>query len=255
MWQQAQDFKDECDELNDFLKTIPDDQWSTPTPFKNWTINHVVAHLHGTDIVATMAINEPQAFIELRDGKRQRDAINVKGHRLLDAWCQGYRRLCDALNTTSPNDRVLWFGPDMSARSFATARQMETWAHGQDIYDLLEVKRAPQDRLRNVAHIGVITFGWTFVNRKMKVPTPQPHVRLTAPSGDIWTWNEVRKNHLVEGSAVEFCHVVTQGRHIDDTTLRVVGDSAKQWMPIAQCFAGPPEDPPAPGVRTFISID
>jgi len=35
--------------------------------------------------------------------------------------------------------RVKWIGVDMSARSCLTARLMETWAHGQEIYDILGV--------------------------------------------------------------------------------------------------------------------
>jgi hypothetical protein len=31
--------------------------------------------------------------------------------------------------------------------------------------------------------------------------------------------------------------------------LRVTGAVATDWMAIVQCFAGPPEDPPAPGTR------
>ena len=30
-----------------------------------------------------------------------------------------------------------WYGPSMSARSFVTARLMETWAHGMDVADAL----------------------------------------------------------------------------------------------------------------------
>ena len=36
---------------------------------------------------------------------------------------------------------------------------------------------------------------------------------------------------------------------IQDTDLEVHGKIAKEWMSIAQCFAGPPEDPPKPGKR------
>ena len=76
-----------------------------------------------------------------------------------------------------------------------------------------------------------------------------PYVKLTAPSGEVWEWNDPSTTNFVEGSATEFCQVVTQTRNIADTRLRVVGETAKRWMAIAQCFAGPPEEPPAPGSR------
>jgi len=126
---------------------------------------------------------------------------------------------------------------------------METWAHGQEVYDLMKVPRVPTDRIKSIAVIGVKTFGWTFMNRGLDVPGPAPHVRLVAPSGELWEWNEANGNDAVRGSAVDFCHVVTQGRNIEDTELEVVGDVATRWMAIAQCFAGGPADPPKPGTR------
>jgi uncharacterized protein (TIGR03084 family) len=74
-------------------------------------------------------------------------------------------------------------------------------------------------------------------------------VRLTAPSGAVWEWNVPTADNSVAGPALDFCQVVTQVRNIADTTLTVAGDAARQWMRLAQCFAGPPEDPPGPGIR------
>jgi uncharacterized protein (TIGR03084 family) len=137
----------------------------------------------------------------------------------------------------------------MGVQMFTTARYMETWAHGQEIYDLVGASRTPTDRIKNIATIGVKTFGWTFVNRKLPVPGPPPYVRLVAPSGEIWEWNEPSEVEYVRGDAVDFCHAVTQGRNVADTGLQVTGPIATQWMSIAQCFAGGPVDPPKPGTR------
>jgi uncharacterized protein (TIGR03084 family) len=145
--------------------------------------------------------------------------------------------------------RLTWFGPDMGVRMFTTARQMETWAHGQAIFDVMGATRQPSARLRNIAEIGVRTYGWTFANRGLPVPGSVPHVRLTGPSGIVWTWNEPDHGNSVEGLAMEFCQVVTQVRNVADTGLTVAGEPARAWMSLAQCFAGPPEAPPAPGTR------
>ena len=110
-------------------------------------------------------------------------------------------------------------------------------------------ERSASDRIKNVAVIGINTFGWTFANRGLSAPAVRPYVRLTAPSGATWEWNQPDQKNLVEGDAVEFCQVVTQTRNIADTTLKVVGESANAWMSVAQCFAGPPENPPAAGTR------
>ena len=81
------------------------------------------------------------------------------------------------------------------------------------------------------------------------MPAQPPALRLTAPSGAVWTYNDPLADSRIEGSATEFCQVVTQVRHVADTQLKVQGDVATRWMSMAQCFAGPPHDPPAPGTR------
>jgi len=73
-------------------------------------------------------------------------------------------------------------------------------------------------------------------------------VELTAPSGVLWTWNEP-SDERVSGSATEFCQVVTQTRNVADTKLEVTGAVAREWMSMAQCFAGAAREPPPPGTR------
>ena len=61
--------------------------------------------------------------------------------------------------------------------------------------------------------------------------------------------NDESYTDLIEGNAEDFCQVVTQVRNIMDVNLNVIGEIANEWMSIAQCFAGPPEQPPKPGTR------
>ncbi len=262
MLSQAVDFRAEADELYRLLQTLAEDDWNRPTLFKNWTINDVVQHLHVGDLMATASLAGPAVFAAFLADTQARLAQgltkvqdariqlgDLTGKRLGAQWYATMATLCDQLAAMPPETRLKWVGPDMGVRMFATARQMETWAHGQEIFDLLGVARAPTDRLRNIAEIGVRTFGWTFVNRGLPLPGAAPYVRLTSPSGAIWEWNEPAADNRVEGSALEFCQVVTQVRNLADTALAVTGAPAQAWMQIAQCFAGPPETPPAPGSR------
>src|SRR5262249_6916289 len=115
--------------------------------------------------------------------------------------------------------------------------------------DLLGETRNDTDRIKNIVVLGINTFAWTFTNRRMAAPERLPYVRLNAPSAAVWEWGELDQANVVEGSAVEFCQVVTQVRNIADTRLCMVGPTATAWMSIAQCFAGPPENPPLPGTR------
>jgi uncharacterized protein (TIGR03084 family) len=256
------DLRVEGDELYTLLHDMDTGFWTQHSTFKDWTIWDVVAHLHFSDHMALTTLRSGEDFKALlRDigssgsAKRytntwlSRDGHSINGPDLLERWRTMFLELCDALAAADPEQRFLWAGPGMKARMFATARQMETWAHGWEVYDLMNKPRTHSDRIRNIATIGVRTFGWTFTNRKLPVPEPTPYVRLHAPSGATWEWGEANNGHSVMGDAVEFCQVVTQVRNIADTQLQVSGDNAVAWMAIAQCFAGPPEEPPAPGSR------
>ncbi|MBT5107873.1 MAG: TIGR03084 family protein [Rhodospirillaceae bacterium] len=265
MQQQAADLRAEGDELYGFLETLTAADWARNTPFKNWTVNDVVGHLHLGDWMVVMTMTDPERYLEIRDARAAARARGAgatdsmeglgpdiqQGPALLAQWRDHYLKMCDAFAAADPKHRVKWSGPDMGVRMAATARQMETWAHGQEVYDLLRRPRDPSDRLKNIAVLGVKTFGWTFVNRGLTPPSDIPYVRLTAPSGDIWDWNDPDAVNRVEGSALDFCRVVTQGRNIADVDLTVAGEAATAWMDIAQCFAGPPNDPPEPGARAW----
>jgi uncharacterized protein (TIGR03084 family) len=71
------------------------------------------------------------------------------------------------------------------------------------------------------------------------MPDAAVHVALTAPSGTLWTWGPDDANDRITGSALDFCLLVTQRRHRDDLALVIEGSAAREWMSIAQAFAGP----------------
>jgi uncharacterized protein (TIGR03084 family) len=71
-------------------------------------------------------------------------------------------------------------------------------------------------------------------------------VELAAPSGAVWAWGDADSSERITGPAEDFCLVVTQRRHVDDTALVVEGTVAREWMEIAQAFAGGATNGPAP---------
>jgi len=262
MFEQPIDFKDETLALHALVGPLDDSALGRPTAFKRWTINDIVGHLHFWNRAADLSHNDSVAFQDLskdvmahlRTGETLRAFEVIRlgglgGTALVEDWRRFAVEMAARFAAVDPSARVKWVGPGMSVRSAITARLMETWAHGQAVYDLLGVVRRNTDRIRNIAVLGVNTYDWSFKVRGETPPARKPHVRLTAPSGQIWTWNEASEADLIEGPAEEFCQVVTQVRNIADTRLEVVGRSAEAWMAKAQCFAGPPEVPPAPGAR------
>ena len=124
---------------------------------------------------------------------------------------------------------------------------METWAHGQEVYDHLGVIRQDEDRIHNIAILGTNTYKWTFLVRQEQIPGPMPFVQLKSPSGIFWEFGQDNDLDSITGSATEFCQVVTQVRNVADTNLKVVGSVANEWMSKAQCFAGSAEKPPPAG--------
>lgn len=262
MFEQPKDFADESAALHALLAPLPEGALAERTAFKGWSLADIVGHLHLWNRAALLSLAEPDTFRALgakviahlgaggtlRDFERT-ELAGLGGRALLAAWHGFAQAMADRFAAADPSARVAWVGPDMSVRSAITARLMETWAHGQAAYDVLGVVRRNADRIRNIAVLGVNTYDWSFRVRGAKPPQPKPHLRLTAPSGALWTWNEPSETDLIEGAAEEFCQVVTQVRNIADTRLAVRGAAAEAWMATAQCFAGPPETPPLPGTR------
>lgn len=240
----------EGDDLDAIVSTVYEDGWHAPTPAEGWTVAHQIAHLVWTDRAALLAATDVEGFsAAVRDAVADPAGfVDVEAARgaalpsaeLLAAWRQGRTNLVDALRAVPPGVKLPWFGPPMGAASMATARLMETFAHGQDIADALGVHRAPTARLRHVAHIGVRTVGFAFAVHGRAAPEQPFRVELTGPDGELWTWGEPAAANRITGPALDFCLLVTQRRHPDDLRITVTGDQAREWVPIAQAFAGPP---------------
>ena len=62
MLKQVADLLEEGSELNLMLSELGPNQWQDTTPFKSWTVNQVVQHLHGSDIMAVMALKDEKSF-------------------------------------------------------------------------------------------------------------------------------------------------------------------------------------------------
>ncbi len=256
------DLKEEQRALYDLLKDQEETFWQTPSQFKGWTVWDIIAHLHYSDHMALTAATSDEAFHKLQSelspvfkGKKSlKDYANewvgkISGAALLERWKVMFDEMCTRFDNAPDGQRYKWFGPDMGVRMFVTARQMEIWAHGQAIYDLLGLERENSDRLKSIVVIGVKTCGFNFTLHDESPPETVPFVTLTSPEGNQWSFGDEDMNERIEGQASEFAQVVTQTRNIKDTNLKVIGAIANKWMAIAQCFAGGAETPPAPGIR------
>ena len=261
MLPQAGDFAQEVQVLSELLETWPADQWDRATQFKQWSANDIVRHLHFWNEAADWSVSDPQALqarlAQFRAASQRGEGMRVlesqlvqaSGAALLALWRDFALDMAERWQALDPRQRVEWAGPSMSARSSITARQMETWAHGQALFDLQGRDRPESARLLNIVVLGVNTFGWSHRVRAWDVPPHLPRIELTGPSGEHWLFGAEEGMGSVRGSARDFAQVVTQTRHLLDTELVVDGEVALRWMLHAQCFAGAAEPPPTPGSR------
>jgi uncharacterized protein (TIGR03084 family) len=258
---QIEDFLTECEALSAVLDPLDGDDFARPTQFKGWRIEDVIVHLYFWNLQADQSIFWPEKFSKTiahilpdiqQRGMRpvENESITLRGMALLETWRDHFRDFCARLDGVDPKMRVKWAGPDMSIRSSITARQMETWAHGHEVFDCLGKSRVETDRIENIVILGVNTFGWSHKVQGLGVPEQRPYLKLTAPSGQIWEYGDIDLQNAVIGSAVSFAQVVTQTRNVADTDLKMTGYIAQRWMETAQCFAGGKELPPAQGARS-----
>ena len=242
--------------LDTIVSSLSEEQWGLSTPSPRWSIADQIGHLAYFDESATVAITDPDKFtsllhelLETQDANSAEDFSlaayrEMDAEELLSSWRQGRENLALASETLSNDDRVIWYGPSMGSKSFLTARLMEVWAHGQDIVDTLNIERTSTDRLRHIAQLGFITRKWAYINRGL-TPNEEPiYVSLNSPSGEKWEFGSPEDLNSITGSALDFCLVVTQRRHMHDTELTFSGEAAIEWFSIAQAFAGPPSDGP-----------
>ena len=244
------DLQAESDALDALVSGISTDQWALATPAPGWTVAHQIGHLLWTDRVALLSITDEAAFSELVAAAladvdtfvddAAAELAATAPHELLADWRRTRNELHAALKTVPDGRKLLWFGPPMSATSMATARLMETWAHGLDVADALGVAVEPSARLRSIAHLGVRTRDFAFTVHGLTPPADAFRVELRAPDGSQWAWGPEDAAQRVSGSALDFCYLVTQRRPRSELDLTAVGSDADTWLGIAQAFAGPP---------------
>jgi uncharacterized protein (TIGR03084 family) len=234
--------------LAGILGPLAPPEWQLATPAVGWTIADQVSHLAYFDETTLLSIRDPGRF------RREAAALTGRGDDFPDQIAAEYRHLgpaallrwfraarqalLDGYAGADPAARLPWYGLDMRPASSITARLMETWAHGQDVADTLGLRRPATGRLRHVAHLGIRSLPYSYAVNGLPRPDAPIRVELAAPDGGQWTWGPADAGDRVSGTALDFCLVVTQRRHLSDTGLVATGETAGEWIAIAQAFAG-----------------
>ncbi|MGW1069800.1 TIGR03084 family metal-binding protein [Streptomyces aureus] len=234
----------EGDELDVLVRAV--DDWSLPTPAAGWTVAHQIAHLAWSDANVLSALRTPDVFgAELRradvEGSGYADKAAAAGAAkprsvLLDEWRAGRAELAAALRDTRWDHAFPWHMSKVTPALMTPLRLMETWAHGQDVFDAVGVARRPTDRLRHIASLGVLGRALSFAAVGLPEPAEPFRIELTAPDGRTWVWGPETAVQRVRGGAMDFCLCVTRRRPWSETDLTATGPDAQKWLEVARVF-------------------
>jgi len=241
------DLKAEQEALDQFLSTLKEEQWDLPSPAEGWTLKDSVAHiahidevavalLHGDNTPLKVAAQMKFGFTNLgpQKGRLMKPADVLKWWRDVRSIMMAELWQCD------PKQRIPWFALPMGARAFATARLMETWAHGLDCFDAVGAEPADTDRLRHIAFLAYMARPFAYQVNGLKFFETPLRVELTLPSGSSWVEGPEEALDRIRGLAGEFCRVAVRRRHWKDTSLEIEGEEARRFINIVQTYAGPP---------------
>jgi uncharacterized protein (TIGR03084 family) len=239
----------DCDELDQLLAGLDDEQWKLPTPAPGWTITHQVAHLAATFRMAGLSASDPDAFIALMERLDQNFTVNVANalsdylsdppEVLFGRWQAERAAAVKALSSVPADQVVPWLVNPLPPAVLMMAGMMEAFAHGQDIADALGVRPTRTDRIKFLVAFAVRTWDFGYLARDEPRPDVEFRFELTAPSGALWQFGPEDATQRISGPAEDFCLLVTRRRHRDDLAITAVGPDADHWLDIAQAYRGP----------------
>lgn len=231
--------------VQSLLAGIADDDWLRPTPAEGWDVRDSVSHLADTDEIACdTVLDGPRSFPKELDAKGP-DGFNqqgldrgraMSGPEVLAWWRRASETERDALRGAPPDRRVPW-GIGMSVTALATARLMETWAHGLDVHAGLDSDPVDTDRLRHIAWIGVRALPYAFGVAGREAPGGDLRVELELPSGATWVMGPENASNRVSGPAAQFCRLFVQRiTRAEATDLTADGPLADAALDVARAY-------------------
>lgn len=246
--------------LDQFLQGLRPRAWKGLTPGGKWTIQDTVSHLayvesfaaevlaEGPDRIKREKIRDIDDWTEIGvdEGRDQRH------QEVIEWWRHGRADVVDALSRMEAMDRVPWLYGDMSARSFATMRLMETWAHGLDIKaaslgrmiplpeeELEEDEDDPladTTRMRHIAWLGQRSLPFAFKQAGKEFPERGIRVELMGPKYAAWRFGPEDTDQVIKGMAGDWCRVVVLRQDATDTGLKAVGEYAEVALDVARAY-------------------
>lgn len=242
--------------LDQFLQSIDYRKWPTATPAAGWTIHDQVSHLASTEELAFKALDEGAGAVaavlaEHKTVDSFTEAGVARGREMrpgqvIEWWRHARADVVDALSRMTGKERLAWFAGDMSSKSFATVRLMETWAHGLDIkdalVDYLKISEEEDDpyadtpRLRHVAWLAHRMLRFAFDAEGEEFPESGIRVELVGPKFSRWVYGPEDTDQVIKGHAGEFCRVAVNRLDAEDTGLKTEGEYAEIALHLLRAY-------------------
>jgi uncharacterized protein (TIGR03084 family) len=231
------DLADEQASLDQLLASLPAAEWVRTTPAPGWAIADQVEHLAASERAAALALAGRSD--EVFGGRAREPTVRQSDPAaLLEAWRSARAATMAAFAPLSDRDRVVWGAGPMSARSFAEARLMETWAHGLDCHAALEIAPVDTARLRWIAGLGLRALPYAFSLTKDPPPGDIRNIALDlrAPDGTPWRYGPCSTPDVIRGAAGEWCRVATRRCRAQDTSLQASTPLAALALEVARAY-------------------
>jgi len=231
------DLRDEHAALDEMLSALDGSQWALPTPAVGWTVADQLRHLTASERAAEIALRGRGD-----DLFRGEVAITPVEERdpdaLLRAWRAAREKTLQQLATTDDRAKVVWGAGPMSARSFADARLMETWAHGLDCFAAVGEVPVDTPRLRRIASLALRALPYAFRVAREEPPGDVRSVALdlVGTVGDEWWIGPEASEDVIAGSASEWCRVATRRLRPKATSLRTTTPLAAASLRVARAY-------------------
>lgn len=228
--------------LDQSLQRIPIKIWDMVTPSKPWTVRDTIAHLADFEELAADSIaggNQIQTWRNATDlDAMKKEAIKrgrgMRPQDVIEWWRGGRAKVVEPLSHMGAADRIDWIAGDMSARTFATYRLMETWSRGLDIYATLGLEVEDTSRIRHVCWLGWKTLPHAF--KEAGEDYEPVRVEVIGPAYAKWVYGPDDTDQLIKGSASDWARIAVRRMKPEASTLKVEGDYARKALQVAKAY-------------------
>jgi uncharacterized protein (TIGR03084 family) len=248
-----EDLREQDRELFSMVTGLTEDQFALPSACRGWSVSDVLLHLAQTnemaaasasgqsdDVADAWVDSDSRVVTDVEDNvagavERERGA---SGKEILARWVKSAVDMVDALEACNPTSRVLWVAGDMAPRTLATTRLAETWIHAGDVCIGLGIEQPKSDRIWHIARLVHRTLPYSFLRAGCE-REGEVRFELTSPTDEraVWCFGEDNAETVINGPAVDLCHVAGQRANAKETSLHGAGPDAATVLRIMRTFA------------------